>query len=266
MSAPASTSAPATTLSTTSIATSVTHTTADPVLQASALIDASAVPLVLWCSHEQVVESTQDDPLFKTGHPRIALGIALLAALVLISLSGFGIWAWQQVGFALHSAPVFLAFGALGVVVSAMLGFIAAGVANPSLLTRNVADLLLSEAAQRHSGGVEIDLTRAHQIMRRLQHLGQSSVTTIGLASGAVACMVAGLTMAWLQWPGIAAILASPTLVGISVASLMIGMIFASLLGLAAMVAGSVNEVRVRMAVALARLRSAQNHTALLAA
>jgi len=227
-----------------------------------ALIDASAsaVPLILWCSHEQMAAATQDDPLPKSGHPRVAAAIAFVAVLILVSLVGFGGWAWYHAGISLNSVHSFVAFGALGVGVGAMLGLIAVGVAQPSLLSRNMADLLLNESALRHSGIVEVNATKVHQIMRRLQKLGQSSGTAIGLAPGAVSCMVAGLVMAWLQWPGTSAILAAPALAGFPVASLIIGIIFASLLGLAAMIAGGANEIRLRMAIALARLRDAQNH------
>ena len=234
--------------------------------QVAATVDNAPLPAVLSCNHEQLDRAIKDVSLPKTGHPAASVAIASLAAVVLLSLTAFGLWTWMRAGMSLSNAHGFMVSGALGAVVSAMLGLVAAGVYQPSLLTQSVAAILFNGATQTASNGdgrIEVDVRKVHRIMSRLQALGQSGFASVGLTLGAFACVAAGAFVAWTQWPGLTLFVASPMLAGISMASVILAIIGASLFGLGAMIAGNASEIRIRMAVALARLRGLSEQSAL---
>jgi len=229
-----------------------------PTPQATSTDGTLAGSGLLVCSDHQIADAIKDVSLPYTGHPKASVAISVLAGAVLLLLVGFGLWSWSRAGLALNSAHLFLAPAALGSVVGAMLGVLAAGVYQPSLLTQSVVSLMLNRATIRNDSGVQVDVDKMVRLMCHLQKLGASGFAVSVLAFGAVASLCLGAGVAWLQWPGMTAFVTGPMIAGISVASAIFGIIGASLFGVAALVAGKAGGIRVHAAIALARLRGVE--------
>jgi hypothetical protein len=126
-----------------------------------------------------------------------------------------------------------------------------------------VVSLMLNSSMTRSGQDIQVDVRKVHLWMGRLQKIGQSGIASLGLGLAAVSSLMVATGMAWVQWPGMTVFMQAPMMAGISVASLIFGIIGASLFGLAAMVAGSASEIRVRAAITLARLRAMEVQPAL---